>query len=143
MMDDRFVRVLVVTEQADPPGDLLEAIRARSESEAATFRVVVPNPARAEIHLLHPQRHAKALEAEIVLFDSLPKIEAAVGRRVIGSVSVRHDVMDAIEEIIYSEPVDEIMLSVAPHGVASWFHQDLPHRLRHLGLPVTVVGDNA
>ena len=34
---------------------------------------------------------------------------------------------------------DEIMLSVAPHGLSTWLHQDLAHRLHHFGLPVTVV----
>ena len=28
------------------------------------FRLVVLNPARAELHLLHPERHDKAAEAE-------------------------------------------------------------------------------
>ena len=57
----------------------------------------------------------------------------------IGTVSVRNDPMDAIEETIFSEPIDEIMLSVAPHGLSTWLHQDLAHRLQHFGLPVTVV----
>ena len=64
---------------------------------------------------------------------------ASRGRAVIGTVSVRNDPMDAIEETIFSEPIDEIMLSVAPHGLSTWLHQDLAHRLHHFGLPVTVV----
>jgi hypothetical protein len=31
---------------------------------------------------------------------------------------------------------------VAAHGWALRLHQDLPHRLAHLGLPVTVVADS-
>ena len=61
------------------------------------------------------------------------------GTRVIGSVSIRHDPMDAVEETLHNEPVDEIIVSVAPHGVARWLHQDLPHRLQHFGLPITSV----
>lgn len=57
----------------------------------------------------------------------------------IGSVSVRSDPMDAIEETLFSEPIDEIMLSVASHGLATRLQQDLPHRLKQFGLPVTVV----
>jgi hypothetical protein len=48
--------------------------------------------------------------------------------------------MDAIEETIFAEPVDEIMLAVPEHHVSTWLHQDLPHRLQHYGLPVARVG---
>ncbi len=44
--------------------------------------------------------------------------------------------MDAIEETLFSEPVDEIMLDVPPHHLASWLHQDLEHRLKHFQIPV-------
>jgi hypothetical protein len=47
--------------------------------------------------------------------------------------------MDAIEETIFNEPVDEIMISVPGHRLAARLHQDLPHRLQHYGLPVTTV----
>jgi hypothetical protein len=139
MQETRTTRILVVTDSADPPPALIEAMRHRAESGEVQFRVVVPNPARSELHLLHPQRHDKAQEAEQVLQRALPWLEAVAGGRVIGSVSVRSDPMDAIEETIFSEPIDEIMLSVAPHGFSTRLHQDLPHRLKHFGLPVTVV----
>jgi hypothetical protein len=69
----------------------------------------VPNPARA-LHLLHPERHDRADEAEKVLHETAFGLELA-----------------------------EIILSVVPHGLATRFHQDLAHRLAHVGLPVTVV----
>ncbi len=87
---------------------------------------------------MHPERHDKAAEAERVLARALPALEEAAGASVIGSVSVRHDPMDAIEETLLDEPFDEIILSTAPHGV-KWLHVDLPHRVAHLGLPVTTV----
>ena len=57
----------------------------------------------------------------------------------IGSVSVRHDAMDAIEEVVFSEPVDEILLDVPPHHLSTWLHQDLEHRLRHFHTPVVTI----
>jgi hypothetical protein len=132
-------RILVVTDHADPSGALLDAIRHRAETSSVRFRIVVPNPARAELHLLHPERHDKAHEAELVLRQALPLLERAAGGPLIGTVSVRNDPMDAIEETIFSEPIDEIMLAVASHGLARGLHQDLPHRLQHFGLPVTVI----
>ena len=132
-------RILVVTDHPQPGEALLEAMRLRAATGPVKFRVVVPNPARAELHLLHPERHDKTAEAEQVLHEALSALEAAAGGRVLGSVSVRHDPMDAIEEILFSEPIDEIFLSVAAHGFSTRLHQDLAHRLHHFGLPVTVV----
>ena len=142
MLDARPVRVLVVVDKADPTPALTAAIGHRAAAGEVQFRVVVLNPARAELHLLHPERHDKALEAEQVLLQAMPEIERAAGGRVIGSVSVRHDPMDAIEETIFSEPVDEIMLSIPAHAISTWLHQDLQHRLKHFGLPVTVVHED-
>ncbi len=55
----------------------------------------------------------------MVLRQALPLLERAAGRPVIGTVSVRADLMDAIEEAIFGEPIDELMLSVAPHGLST------------------------
>ncbi len=139
MEQARALRILVVTDTAEPSPALMDAMRRRAEEDGVQFRVVVPNPARAEIHLLHPERRDKAAAAERVLSQAIPELERAAGRPVIGSVSVRNDPMDAIEETIFTEPIDEIMLSVAPHGLSTRLHQDLAHRLHHFGLPVTVV----
>jgi nucleotide-binding universal stress UspA family protein len=139
MEQQRTTRILVVTDHSDPSDALLEAIAHRAQTGDVQFRVVVPNPARAELHLLHPERHDKAHQAELVLRQAQPLLERAAGGLVIGTVSVRNDPMDAIEETIFSEPINEIMLSVAPHGLSTWLHQDLQHRLQHFGLPVTVV----
>jgi hypothetical protein len=135
----RPARILVVTDHVEPTPSLLAAIRRRAETGEVQVRLVVLNPARAELHLLHPERHDRAMEAETALRRALPMLEAAAGGPVIGSVSVRHDPMDAVEETIFSEPVDEIMLSVPTHHLAERLHQDLPHRLAHLHLPVTTV----
>ena len=54
-----------------------------------------------------------------------PLLERAARGPVIGTVSVRNDPMDAIEETTFSEPIDEVMLSVAPHGLSTWLQQDL------------------
>jgi len=132
-------RVLVVTDAAEPTPSLTDAIRHRAETHDAQFRLVVLNPARAEVHLLHPERHEKATEAEGVLRAALPTLADAAGAAVIGSVSVRHDPMDAIEETLFSEPVDEILVDVPTHRLASLLHQDLEHRLAHLGIPVVAI----
>ena len=67
-----------------PPVACCEAIRHRAETGDVQFRLVVLNPARAELHLLHPERHDKATEAEEVLRSALPRLEQAAGGPVIG-----------------------------------------------------------
>jgi hypothetical protein len=136
---NEITRVLVVTDHAAAGPELLEAVRERSARGGVQFRVVVTNPAAAEVHLLHPERHTKAAQAERVLLEALPLLESAAGGHVIGSVSVRHDPMDAVEETLFSEPVDEIIIAVHTSHLARALHQDLQHRLHHLGLPVTTV----
>jgi hypothetical protein len=140
MEDEPVTRVLVVEEWAKVTPELLEAIRTRAARGPTQFRVVVPNPAAAEIHLLHPERHEKAAWAERILRAAMPELEAAAGGPVIGTVSVRHDPMDALEDVLLNEPIDEIILSVTTHTIARWLHQDLQARLKHFGLPVTTVG---
>jgi hypothetical protein len=140
MSNDSMTRVLVIAERSALTPELVNVISARADRGSTQFRIVVPNPASAEVHLLHPERHEKAAEAEQALRAVLPEIEAAAGGHVIGSVSVRHDPMDVVEDVLYSEPIDEIILSVTIHNIARWLHQDLQHRLHHYGLPVTTVG---
>lgn len=140
MSNEQLKRVLVVEEGATTSPELLDAIRHRADRGPTQFRVVVPNPAASEIHLLHPERHEKAAAAEQLLRTALPQLEAAAGGPVIGTVSVRHDPMDAIEDVLFNEPIDEVILSVTTHTIARWLHQDLQTRLRHHGIPVSTVG---
>lgn len=140
---DRRARVLVVSDDAALTPALVAAVHDRAMRGPARFRLVVPNPARAELHLRHAERHAKADAAELAVMHALPALEAAAGGRVVTSVSVRHDPMDAVEEVLFSEPVDEIILSLSRHPVSARLHQDLAHRLQHHGLPISTVSDVA
>jgi hypothetical protein len=135
-------RILVVTDHIPPWEALRREIRRRAVVDDVQFRLVVLNPARAEVHLLHPERHQKAAEAEQALQALLPELRMDAGVQVIGSVSVRHDPMDAIEETVHSEPIHEILLAVTEGHFAARLHQDLPHRLAHLNLPVTRVSES-
>jgi hypothetical protein len=143
MEPSKPARVLVVTDRTAATPALLRAVRERARRGPARFLVLVPNPARAEWHPLHPERRDRVEEAERVLLRALTRIQDAVDDAVRGRVSVRHDPMAAIEEMLRDEPFDEIMVSVVPHGLERWLHVDLAHRVAHLGLPVTAVDDDA
>ena len=70
---------------------------------------------------------------------ALPLIEDAAGARAEGSVSIRHDPMDAIEESLREGSFHEVIVATLPRSVSRWLHVDLPHRLSHHGLPVETV----
>jgi hypothetical protein len=131
--------VLVVAHRTAATPALLEAVRERAERGSARFHLLVPNPAPADWHPLHPERHEKRKEGETILALALPLIDDASGGRTSGSVSTRHDPMDAIEETLRDGDFDEIILSTLPHSVSRWLHVDLPRRVAHLGLPLTTV----
>jgi hypothetical protein len=130
--------VLVVAHKTAATPALLDAVRERAQRGPCFFHLLVPNP--------HPPswRPREAVqpnvtEGEQVLALALPLLEEAGHRPVTGSVSPRHDPMDAIEEAIHDGDFDEIILSTLPRSVSRWLHMDLPHRVKHLGLPVTTV----
>ena len=99
----------------------------------------MPNPAPAEWHPTHPEHHGQVADAEAILREALPAIRDAAKAPVDGFVSVRHNPMDAVEETLRSGDFQEIMVATRPSGAAGRLHVDLPHRLAHLGMPVTTV----
>ena len=131
-------RILVVAHKTAATPALLDTIRDRAAAGIAVFHLLVPNPADHP-ELTDADRRRALTEGEHVLALALPLIEDASGAAADGAVSLRHDPMDAIEEALAGGGYDEIILSTLPHTVSRWLHADLPHRVAHLGLPVTTV----
>ncbi|MCU1595457.1 MAG: hypothetical protein JWO12_2849, partial [Frankiales bacterium] len=117
------------------PG-VLDAVRTRAELTPATFRLLVTNPARAEFHLLHPERHAALENAKPALERLLDQLTMVAGGGVNGEVSIRHDSFQAVEEDLLVHPADELLVAVHEHDLARRLHHDLPRRLERLHLPV-------
>jgi uncharacterized membrane-anchored protein len=141
-MSPASTRVLVVTDRIAAAPDLIEQIRRHAAEGPLDVRVLVPHPAPAEWHPTHPERRAKVMDAERVLRETLPALREAAGAHVDGFVSTRHDPMDAIQEQLHEAPADALVLAMPARHLEGWLHADLPHRVRHLGLPVTVVTGN-
>jgi uncharacterized membrane-anchored protein len=131
-------QVLVVAHKTAATPALLDAIRERAARGPARFHLLVPNPAE-HAELTEAERQKKHTEGDHVLALALPLIDRAAGTHATGSVSTRHDPMDAIEESLESGRFDEIILSTLPRSVSRWLHLDLPSRVAHHGLPVTTV----
>ena len=135
---DAHAQVLVAVDRTAVTPELVDVLRERAERSPASFHVLVANPsAKAELTEHERERHHE--EGERVLALTLPFVEQAVGSPVTGSVSIRHDPMDAIEEALHDGDFHEIVLSTLPHSVTRWLHIDLPHRVSHLGLPTRTV----
>jgi hypothetical protein len=130
-------RVLVVTGATPVTPALLRAVGDRASRGPARFRVLVPNPAPAEWHPLHPRRHDTVERAERLLAHELPRIQDVADDAVRGRVSTRHDPMAAIEELLQEESFDEIILAMTTHHP-----QRLARRVAHLGLAVTTVEED-
>jgi uncharacterized membrane-anchored protein len=131
-------QVLVVARTTAATPALLDAIRARVARSPARFHLLIPNPA-AHAELTEAERERHHIEGEHLLELALPLIDQAAGTTTEGTVSVRHDPMDAIEETLREGDFHEVIVSTLPHGVSRWLHTDLPSRIAHLGLPVTTV----
>jgi hypothetical protein len=77
-------------------------------------------------------------EAQRVLDDALPKLSAAAGHEVTGSLGDAEPLM-AIQDAINLGDYDEIIISTLPLGVSRWLKLDLISKAKVLGLPVTHV----
>ena len=134
----RLARILVVAHKTAATPLLLAAVRERAQRGSVEFHLLLPNPAEhAEIS--EGERRRRHAEGEQMLALARPLIEEAAGGAVTGIVSLRHDPMDAIDEVLRAGGFDEIILSTLPHSVSRWLHLDLPRRVAHFGLPVTTI----
>ncbi len=130
--------VLVVAHETAATPALVEAIRSRVAQGPARFHLLVPNIAEHAELTEHEREHRHA-DGERMLSLALPMIQQVADGAAEGSVSYRHDPMDAIEETLREGDFHEIILSTLPHSVSRWLHVDLPRRVAHLGLPLTTV----
>jgi len=130
--------VLVVAHETAATPALVQAVRERARRGPAAFHLLIPNLAE-HAALTEAEREHRQADGERMLELALPVIQDAAGGAAEGSVSYRHDPMDAIEEALHDGEFHELILSTLPHSVSSWLHLDLPHRVSHLGVPVTTV----
>ena len=130
--------VLVVAHETAATPALVHAVRERARRGPAAFHLLIPNLAE-HAALTEAEREHRQADGERMLELALPVIQDAAGGAAEGSVSYRHDPMDAIEEALHDGDFHELILSTLPHSVSRWLHLDLPHRASHLGLPVTTV----
>jgi len=130
-------RVLVVAHKTAATQPLLDAVRARAARGAASFTLLVPNPAHG-LHKAVDPEDLDASEAQDVLENALPKLSEAAGSEVDGIIG-DPDPSAAIQDAINLRGFDEVIISTLPTKLSRWLRLDLPSKVAGLGLPVSTV----
>jgi hypothetical protein len=121
-------RVLIVAYRTAATPKLLEAVRARAGRDPCSFTLLLPRP------YWDPDTEEVALTLEL----AVPLLEDAAGGHVEGIVG-ESDPFLAVQQTLERERFDEVIVSTLPEHVSHWLRRDLPHRIKQLGVPVTVV----
>ncbi|MEA2362952.1 MAG: hypothetical protein QOD71_2097 [Thermoleophilaceae bacterium] len=132
-------RLLLVANRTATNAKLCEAVadRARRAPRAVRVHLLVPAMPRG-LHWAVDPEVAGHEEARGRLKAALPGLSAAAGSPVTGEVGDA-DPFAAIQDALFREPFDEIIISTLPRRVSRWLRQDLPSKTRALGVPVTHV----
>jgi hypothetical protein len=128
MEDDSATRVLILAHRTAATPRLLDAVRDRARRGPCSFTLLVPRP------YWDPDTEEVALTLEL----AVPLLEDAAGRHVEG-IAGDCDPFVAASQVLEREHFDEVIVSTLPEHVSHWLRRDLPHRIKQLGLPVTVV----
>jgi hypothetical protein len=115
-------RVLVVANRTASTPMLLDEIGRRARA-GARIALVVPHEGGDE---------------DWTEDDALRLVSDAAGQPV-EALDAGDDALDTIHRAVDDDRFDAIIVSTVPHHFSRWVHHDLPHRLKHLGLPVTVI----
>jgi hypothetical protein len=114
-------RILVVANRTASTALLLDEI-TRQSRKGAHITVLIP-----------PDHHD----------DWTPEVARRICGRAAGrdvaTLDCGADALDTIHTAVGDHAFDAIVVSTAPEHLSRWVHHDLPHRIQHLGLPVTVI----
>jgi hypothetical protein len=121
-------RVLVVAHRTAATPRLLDEVRARAGRSPCAFTLLVPRP------YWDPETDEAAATLEL----ALPLLDEAAGGHVEGIVG-DSDPFVAVQHALEHLGFDEVIISTLPARVSRWLRRDLPHRVKSLGLEVTVV----
>ncbi len=113
-----LARILLVVRDAPAIGALLDAVRDRAAHGSARFHLLVHTCA-GHPDLSEPERHRCYLDGVSLLTSSLPLLTEAAGSPAEGSVSIRPDAADAIEDKLATGRYDEVIVAVLAPAVRS------------------------
>ena len=119
-------RVLIVAHKSVATPSLVDEVRSRTEAGPCRLALLIPDasdPAVADWTLRRARR----------------MLSKAVGVPVDGIVADGEDPYAGIAAALREDTYDEVLISTLPEGGSHWLRDDLPARVKELGVPVTVV----
>ena len=123
---DRPRNVLIVAHKSVATPSLVEEVRSRTDAGPCRLALLIPDaddPAVAAWTLRRARR----------------MLSKSVGVAVDGIVAEGDDPYAGIAAALRDGDYDEVLLSTLPEGGSRWLRDDLPARVRELGVTVTVV----
>ena len=128
-------RYLIVANETLGGAELLAEVERRVAAGDCAFHLVVP--------VAHGRgswtEGGVRADAEPRLAEAIERFRGAGATEVTGEVGDASPVRAVGDVLLRGEAFDEIIVSTHPRGVSRWLRQDVPHRMRVHGLPVTHV----
>ena len=118
-----MTRVLVVANRTASTPALLAAVGAQARA-GASFTVLIP---------------AEEADAPDWTDEEATRLLGQAADQEVTCLDAGSDALDTIHHAVGRDEFDEIIVCTKPEHLARWVHHDLPHRLEHLGLPVSVI----
>ena len=137
-MESDVKRVLIVAHRTAATPALIEAVRERAGEGAASFTLLVPNPAHGLHRVVDPEDVSED-EAMATIELATPLLEEATGAEVDHLIGVAEPLSAIQDAMNVHGPFHEIIISTLPKRVSRWMRLDLPHKAAGLGVPVTTV----
>lgn len=130
-------RVLIVAHKTADSDELAEAVAARASESACSFTLMVPAMPRGLRRVGAPQDYDYQ-GAERRLSRALPLLSQAAGAEVVGIVG-SHEPFAAVKDAMKLLGFDEVIVSMLPAARSRWQREELPRKIRGLGVAVTEV----
>ena len=119
-------RVLIVAHKSVAAPSLVDEVRARVAAGPCRLALLIPDASDPEV-------------AAWTLRRARRMISKAVGVPVDGIVSEGEDPYAGIAAALREDDYDEVLISTLPEAGSQWLRDDLPARVRDLGVQVGVV----
>jgi hypothetical protein len=119
-------RILIVAHRSVATPSLVHEVRCRTEAGPCRLALLIPDASDPAVATWTLRRARRMLSA-------------AVGTPVDGIVSEGDDPYAGIAAALRDDEYDEILISTLPEGGSRWLHDDLPTRVKQLGVQVAVV----
>jgi hypothetical protein len=130
-------RVLIVAHRTANSSHLIRSVAHRAADGPCIFTLLVPAARRGPRRVSDPADRGVA-EAERRLGRALPLLSTAAGSEVVGMVGAEEPLV-AVRDALKVMGFDEVMVSLLPTPISQWAQNDLPRKIRELGVPVIEV----